>query len=165
MNSIVVVDKNWAIGKDGRLLVHLPGDLKYYKEKTIGNHIIVGRKTLESFPGGKPLPGRSNIVLTRDEKYRKEGCIICHSVQDVMDTVAGIDDKSIFVAGGAEIYREFFDLCDTFFVTKIYDEFEADRYFLDLDNDKGFSIEWQSEIREEKGVQYRFLKYVRNNNR
>ena len=65
MNAIVVVDQNWGIGREGNLLVHLPGDLKYYKEKTIGNHIIVGRKTLESFPGGKPLPGRENIVLTR----------------------------------------------------------------------------------------------------
>jgi dihydrofolate reductase len=64
MNEIVVVDENWAIGRDGDLLVHLPGDLKYYKEKTIGRHIVLGRKTLESFPGGRPLPGRENIVLT-----------------------------------------------------------------------------------------------------
>ena len=80
MNAIVVVDQNWGIGREGNLLVHLPGDLKYYKEKTIGNHIIVGRKTLESFPGGKPLSGREDMVRTRGPGYAKGGCAIAHSV-------------------------------------------------------------------------------------
>ena len=69
MNAIVAVDRNWAIGKDGDLLVHLPGDLKYYRQKTIGNVIIAGRKTLESFPGGRPLPERTNIVVTRNRDF------------------------------------------------------------------------------------------------
>ena len=119
MNAIVVVDQNWGIGREGNLLVHLPGDLKYYKEKTIGNYIIVGRKTLESFPGGKPLPGRENIVLTRDPGYAKDGCVICHTVEDVQDAVKDYDPETVFVAGGAEIYQEFFSLCDVFYVTKI----------------------------------------------
>lgn len=165
MNSIVVVDENWAIGSEGRLLVHLPGDLKYYKEKTTGNHIIVGRKTLESFPGAKPLPDRTNIVLTRDESYSKDGCVICHSVEAVAEAVADFDEESVFVAGGAEIYREFFDMCDTFFVTKIYDVFKADRYFPNLDEREGFEIAWESELQEEKGIKYRFFKYVRSDNR
>ena len=165
MNSIVVVDENWAIGNEGRLLVHLTGDLKYYKEKTAGKHIIVGRKTLETFPGAKPLPNRTNIVLTRDENYSKDGCMICHSVEEVMDFISAFDAESIFVAGGAEIYREFFDICDTFFVTKIYDKFKADRYFPDLDKEGGFEVQWESEMQEEKGVKYRFFKYVRSNNR
>ena len=85
MKAIVVVDRNWAIGKNGDLLVHLPGDLRYYKEKTIGNVIVVGRKTLDSFPGGRPLPGRTNIVMTTDPDFEREGCIICHSKDEVME--------------------------------------------------------------------------------
>ena len=163
MNAIVVVDQNWGIGREGNLLVHLPGDLKYYKEKTIGNHIIVGRKTLESFPGGKPLPGRENIVLTRDPGYAKDGCVICHTVEDVQDAVKDYDPETVFVAGGAEIYQEFFSLCDVFYVTKIDETFEADRYFPDLD-EMGLKVAWESELQEEKGITYRFLKYVRENN-
>ena len=164
MNAIVVVDQNWGIGREGNLLVHLPGDLKYYKEKTIGNHIIVGRKTLESFPGGKPLPGRENIVLTRDPGYAKDGCVICHTVEDVQDAVKDYDPETVLVAGGAEIYQEFFSLCDVFYVTKIDETFEADRYFPDLD-EMGLKAAWESELQEEKGITYRFLKYVRENNR
>lgn len=164
MNAIVVVDQNWGIGKDGGLLVHLPGDLKYYKEKTIGNHIITGRKTLESFPGGKPLPGRENIVLTRDLSYAKDGCVICHSIEEVQDAVQGYDPETVFVAGGAEIYKEFFSLCDVFYVTKIDAAFEADRYFPNLD-ELDLEVAWESEPQEEKGITYRFLKYVRKNNR
>ena len=164
MNAIVVVDRNWGIGKDGGLLVHLPGDLKYYKEKKIENHIITGRKTLESFPGGKPLPGRENIVLTRDPDYAKDGCVICHTVEEVQDVVREYDPETVFVAGGAEIYREFFQLCDVFYVTKIDAAFEADRHFPDLD-DMDLEIAWESEPQKEKEITYRFLKYVRKNNR
>ena len=143
MNAIVVVDQNWGIGREGNLLVHLPGDLKYYKEKTIGNH---------------------NIVLTRDPGYAKDGCVICHTVEDVQDAVKDYDPETVFVAGGAEIYQEFFSLCDVFYVTKIDETFEADRYFPDLD-EMGLKVAWESELQEEKGITYRFLKYVRENNR
>lgn len=164
MNAIVVVDENWAIGKNGGLLVHLPGDLKYYKKRTIGKHIIIGRKTLESFPGGKPLPGRTNIVVTRDGDFKKEGCVVCHSVEEAVQAAGAYPEEDVFVAGGAEIYREFFDLCDTFYVTKIYEAFEADRFFPNLDEDD-FRITWESEMQQENGIEYRFFKYVRNNHR
>ncbi len=164
MNAIVAVDRNWGIGRDGDLLVHIPGDLKYYKEKTIGNHIIAGRKTLESFPGGKPLPGRENIVLTRDPNYAKEGCTVCRTVEEVREAVKDYDPETVFVAGGAEIYKEFFELCDAFYVTKIDETFDADRYFPNLDEMK-MEVVWESEPQKEKGITYRFLKYVRKNNR
>lgn len=163
MNAIVVVDENWGIGKDGDLLVHLPGELKYYKKRTVGNHIIVGRKTLESFPGGRPLPDRTNIVLTRDKGYEKEGCVICHSRDEVLEKIGTLGEREVFIAGGAEIYREFFDDCDAFYVTKIYETFEADRYFPDLDA-MGMHTDWESELQEEKGIKYRFLRYVRDDN-
>ena len=160
MNAIVVVDQNWAIGRDGGLLVHLPGDLKYYKEKTIGNVTVVGRKTLESFPGGKPLPNRTNIVITRNPHYEAEGCILCKSKEEVMERLKEYDDEKVFIAGGAEVYRQFMEECDVFYVTKIFAEFEADRYFPNLD-EAGCRITWESPMQEEKGISYQFLKYER----
>lgn len=162
MNAIVVVDKNWSIGKDGDLLVHLPGDLKYYKEKTIGNVIVMGRKTLESFPGGRPLPGRTNIVITRNADFKKEECIVCNSIPEVFKKIEEYEPEKVFVVGGAEIYKALFEHCDTFYVTKIEEEYEADRSFPNLDN-MNFIVNWESESQEEKGIKYRFLKYVRNN--
>ena len=160
MNAIVVVDRNWAIGREGNLLVHLPGDLKYYREKTLGNVIVVGRKTLESFPGGRPLPERTNIVITSNPQYEAEGCIICRSVEETMKTLEKYDDDKVFIAGGTEIYRQFMEKCSAFYVTKIDESFEADRYFPNLD-EMGFKLVWESPIQEEKGISYRFTKYVR----
>lgn len=164
MNAIVVVDRNWAIGKEGNLLVHLPGDLKYYKEKTTGNVIVYGRKTLSTYPGGKPLPNRTNIVLTRNKNYENEDCIICHSRDEVLREVSKYDTDRVFISGGAEVYELFLEDADTFYVTKIDAEYEADRYFPNLD-ELGLQITWQSEIQEDKGTKYRFYKYVRNDNR
>lgn len=161
MNAIVVVDNNWAIGRNGDLLVHLPGDLKYYKEKTTGNVIVVGRKTLESFPGGKPLPNRANIVITRNSDYEADGCIICSSKEAALKKLEEYDTEKVFIAGGAEIYRQFMDDCDEFYVTKIYESFEADRYFPNLD-ELGFKVIWESPLQEEKGIKYRFLRYARS---
>lgn len=160
MNAIVVVDRNWAIGREGGLLVHLPGDLKYFKAKTLGKVNVVGRKTLQSFPGGKPLPGRTNVVLTRDKDFEAEGCVILHSREEVLDYAKQYADEDVFISGGAEIYRQFLDDCSTFYVTKIDAEFEADRYFPDLD-ELGLEVTWASEVQEEKGIKYRFLRYDR----
>ena len=160
MNAIVVVDQNWAIGRDGDLLVHLPGDLKYYKEKTVGNVTVVGRKTLESFPGGKPLPNRTNIVITRNPDYEAESCILCRSKEEVLEKIKEYDTEKVFIAGGAEVYKQFMDEVDEFYVTKIYESFEADRYFPNLD-EMGFVVTWESPLQEEKGITYRFLKYSR----
>jgi dihydrofolate reductase len=160
MNAIVIVDKNWGIGRDGGLLVHLPGDLKYFKEKTWGKVTVQGRKTLESFPGAKPLPGRTNVILTRNEEFKPEGCVVLNSKEAVMKYAAQFPTEDIFISGGAEIYNQFLDDCDTFYVTKIYDEFEADRYFPNLD-ELGMEVTWESEMQEEKGISYQFLKYNR----
>lgn len=158
MNAIVVVDENWGIGRDGGLLTHLPGDLKYYKEKTLGKVVVIGRKTLESFPGSKPLPGRTNIVITRNAGYNADGCIICHSKDDVMERLRDYEPENVFVSGGAEIYRQFMEECDSFYVTKIYSSFEADRYFPNLD-ELGYEPVWESALQEEKNLKYRFFKY------
>ena len=161
MKAIVVVDENWGIGKDGQLLVHLPGDLAYSKEKTLGKTIIVGRKTLESFPGGKPLPGRRNIVLTENQSFDKDNCAICNDLDELFDEIAQLDGEDIFVVGGACIYELFLPYCDDVFVTRIQAAYDADRHFPNLDQSDGFVKTWQSDLMEEKGVKYRFEKYSR----
>lgn len=161
MKAIVVVDNNWGIGKDGQLLVHLPGDLKYFKEKTLGKTIIVGRKTLQSFPGGKPLPGRVNIVLTENLEFKQDNCSICNDLDDLFDEIALLDGEDVYVVGGACIYEMFLPYCDDVYVTKIQKTFDADKHFPNLEQSDSFVKNWQSDIIEEKGVKYRFEKYSR----
>ena len=160
MNAIVAVDRNWGIGRDNDLLIHLPGDLKYYKEKTIGNVIIVGQRTLESFSGSRPLPGRTNIVLSDDPAFAPEGCIVCRTKEEVLEKAAEYDPDRVFICGGASIYRLFLEDCSAFYVTKIDEAFEADTFFPDLDA-LGYHVDWASEPREEKGIRYRFERYVK----
>lgn len=163
MKAIAAADRRWGIGKDNQLLTHLSGDLKYFKEKTIGGTIIIGRKTLESFPGGRPLPGRTNIVLSRDPAFAPEGCTVCRSREDVLDTISGLDPETVFVCGGSSVYRLFLPDCDVFYLTRIEAEFEADAFLPDL-NREGFTVDWASEEMEEHGVRYRFERYVRKTN-
>lgn len=161
MNAIVAVDKNWGIGKDNDLLVHLPGDLKYYKEKTLGNVIIVGQNTLVSFPKSQPLPGRTNIVLSDDPAFEPEGCIICRTKDEVLEKAAEYDPERVFICGGASIYRLFLEDCDAFYVTKIDEAFDADTFFPNLD-ELGYHVDWASEDQEDKGIRYRFERYVKD---
>lgn len=165
MNTIVAVDENWAIGKDGALLVHLPGDLKYFKDKTMGKVVIMGRTTLETLPNKKPLPGRRNIVLSRNEDYTQEGAEVAHSVEEVEKLVADCDEKDVYVIGGAEIFKRFFDLCDTFFITKIYNKYPADRHFVDLDKERDIEIAWKSEKHTENDTTYQYFEYKRKSNK
>lgn len=160
MNLIVVVDENWSIGRDGGLLVHLSGDLKYFKKRTYGKTLIMGRKTLESFPGARPLPGRRNLVLTRRPDYAPEGCEVFHSKEELTRQL-GPDTSNVFVSGGENVYRQFLEDCDTFFVTKIYQSFPADRSFPDLDQREDLEITWKSGVQEEKGIKYQFFEYTR----
>jgi len=160
MKAIVVVDENWSIGREGGLLVHLSGDLKYFKQRTMGKTMVLGRKTLESFPGGKPLPGRPNLVLTRNPEYRPEGVQIFNSKEELMEYL-GPDTDDVFVCGGENIYRQFLDDCDQFYVTKIYDSFPADRSFPDLDKMDDLEVTWESDVQEEKGIRYQFFEYTR----
>ena len=158
MIAIAVVDKEWGIGKDGELLIHLPGDLKYFKEKTLGKVIVMGRKTLMSLPGGKPLPGRETVVLSRHRDFTADGCTIVHSVDEVLEI---LKDKDVYIAGGSEVYRQFLPYCDTCLITKIDRTFEADKHFENLDIAKGYVLEDESEPHHENGVSYRFATYRR----
>ena len=158
MKLIVAVDKNWAIGKDNDLLCHLPGDLKYFKERTTGKTVVMGRKTLESLPGGKPLPKRTNIVLTRDESFEKEGCVIVHSIEELLEKYG---QEDLMVMGGAEIYTKLLPYCDTCYITEIDKEFEADKHIPNVSADPAFEKVWESEENIENGIAYRFVEYKR----
>lgn len=160
MEAIVAVDNNWGIGKDGQLLATISADLKRFKAMTTGNAILVGRKTLESFPEGKPLPNRVNIVLTANPDYQAEGCVICHSKEQALDCVKELEaqGKTVFICGGAAIYQLFLEDCGLFHVTKIDATFEADTFFPNLD-ERGFTCTPASEEMEEKGLRFRFVEY------
>lgn len=163
MNIILAADRNWAIGKDNDLLIHLPGDLKYFKKMTTGKTVIMGRKTLESLPGGKPLPNRRNIILTRADDFQVSGAEVLNSIEDVLYLIKSGDLKSdeAFVTGGADIYKQMMPHCDKFYITKIDAELPADRYFVDLDQVDGLEITWSGPIEEYKGTKYQYVLYER----
>lgn len=133
MNLIAAVDKKWGIGKDGKLLTSIPQDMKYFREMTSGQVVVMGRKTMESFPEGKPLKNRVNIVLTRNADYQKEGAVIVHTIDELKKALHPYPDQSIFVIGGETIYRQLLELCDTAYLTKIDHVFDADAFFPDID--------------------------------
>jgi dihydrofolate reductase len=162
MNLIVAVDNNWAIGKDNKLLMNLPGDMKFFRTKTSGSVVIMGRKTLESFPGGEPLKNRINIVITKNDSYEKEGVIVAHSIDEAV-SIAKTYDKEIFVIGGASIYAQALSLCDYAYVTKIYKSFEEpDSFFPNLNNNKNWEMIEEGESNEYEGTIYKFCKYKNN---
>jgi dihydrofolate reductase len=158
MKLIVAVDKNWGIGKDGQLLCYLSGDLKYFKEKTLGKTVVMGRKTLESLPGAKPLPNRKNIVLSRDKNFQKDGCLVFSEIQDFLENCK---DDDVMVMGGGSIYKQLLKYCDTCYITKIDKAFEADTQFPNLDEMKDFQLTWISEAQNENGITYYFTEYKR----
>ena len=162
MDMIVAADKNWGIGKDGQLLTHLSGDLKYFKERTLGKAVVMGRKTLESLPGGRPLPGRANIVLTANPDYEKEGCVIVHSMDELRKKCLEYPDDGVMIIGGATLYNELMEECKSLFITKIYDEFEADAFIKNADELPDYKVVWQSEMQEEHGIRYQFFEYKRD---
>ena len=161
MNLIAAVDKNWAIGRRGQLLVSIPGDQQLFRQETVGKVIVMGRKTLESLPGGQPLAGRTNVVLTRDPGFQKKGCEIFHSLGDALEYLKQFASKDIYVIGGAEIYEQFLPYCDTAHVTKIDRAYEADAWFPDLDADEAWEITAESDEMCYFDTTYHFLKYVR----
>ena len=159
LSAIVAVSPNWGIGDGRGMLYRLPGDLKYFRQVTFGHPVIMGRKTLESFPGGKPLPGRENIVLTRNKAYAPEGVTVVHSAAALRRLVAARPDETFFVIGGGEIYERLLPDCDTAYVTMVETEppIEASVFFPDLSKKRSWEMVSLSEPHaEENGAVYRF---------
>lgn len=161
MKTIVAVDNNWGIGKEGGLLVHLPGDMQYFKEKTTGKVVVMGRTTFESLPGKKPLKDRVNIVLTRNSDFAPEGCIRCSSMGELFKVLENYDMEDVFIIGGADIYRQFSPYCSGHLVTKINAVFDADKHFENLDLRGDLELVGESEAQNDNGVEYRFTEYRR----
>ncbi len=133
MNLIAAVDKNWGIGLKNKLLVSIPADMQFFRETTTGKVIVMGRRTLESFPNGRPLSDRVNIVLTHDAAFKIKGATVVHDLTELHEELAQYPSEDIYVIGGESVYRELVDECDTAHITKIDYAFEADAYFPNLD--------------------------------
>lgn len=163
MNLIVNADKNWGIGRENQLLVHIPNDMKMFRQTTTGKVVVMGRKTLESFPNGMPLPKRTNIVLTTDQDYDGRGAIVVHSEDELFEELKQYADEDIFIIGGESIYRMMLPYCDTAYVTRLDYAYDADTYFPDLDARKEWEIVKESEEQTYFDIEYVFLKYQRRN--
>ncbi len=159
MKLIAAVDRNWAIGLKNKLLVSIPNDMKFFRQMTTGNVVVMGRKTLESFPNGLPLPKRVNIVLTRKEDYQVKGAVMVHSVEELQEELKKYTDREVFVIGGESIYRMLVDACDTAYITKIDYEYQADAYFPNLDTDETWEIAEEGEEETYFNLEYRFMTY------
>ena len=163
MNLIAAVDKNWAIGLNNQLLVHIPEDQKFFRETTTGCVVVMGRKTLESFPKKQPLKNRINIVLTRNENYSAEGAVIVHNMEELHEELKKYQTEKVFVIGGEKIYEQLVDECDTAYITKIEYQYDADAHFPNLDEKKEWMITEESEEQNYFDLDYTFLKYEKKN--
>lgn len=158
MNLIVAVDKNWAIGKNNKLLVSIPADMKFFRETTKGNVVVMGRKTLESFPQGQPLKNRVNIVITKNPDYKVKDAVVVHSVEEAVEESRKYDGE-VYVIGGESIYREMLPYCDTALVTRIDHAYEADTYFPNLDEHPEWELTGETEEQTYFDLEYVFTKY------
>ena len=160
MNIIVAVDKNWAIGKDNKLLVSIPADMKFLRETTKGNIVVMGRKTLESFPQGQPLQKRVNIVISGNPEYQVKGAVVVHSVEEAVEECKKYEGE-IYVIGGESVYRAMLPYCDTALVTKIDHAYAADTYFPNLDENPEWQFTGETEEQTYFDLEYVFTKYER----
>ena len=156
MQAIVCVGENWGIGRDGQLLFRLPADLKRFRALTLGKTILLGSRTLATFPGGKPLPDRRCVVMTRGS-HSIEGAETVHTVSDAL-ALAGDD---AIVIGGASVYALLLPQCERVKVTKVCASPEADSFFPNLDAHPDWRVESESELMEENGLKFRFVNYVK----
>ena len=159
MIAIVAVDKNWGIGKDGDQLIYIPEDLKRFKNFTTGNTIVLGRKTVATFPGGKPLKNRRNLILSRNPDYQPEGGEVYPSMEALLEQVTDTDNT--YVVGGASVYNALIGACDRAYVTKIDAEYPADCWFPNLDEDPAWEAYEELEEMDHEGVKFRYVNYRR----
>ena len=159
MNLIVAADKNWGIGKNNKLLVSIPADMKLFRQETTGKVVVMGRKTLESFPNGLPLKNRTNIVLTRNEHYDGKGALVLHTIEDVLEEIGKYPSDQVYCIGGDSIYRQFLPYCNVAHVTKINFAYEADSFFPNLDEMPEWEITAESEEQTYFDLEYEFVKY------
>ena len=161
MELIAAVDRNWGIGKDGQLLVRIPADLKRFQALTTGHTVILGRKTLATFPGGQPLKNRTNIILTRNPEFTAKGAVVCHSVEETLEELKKYPSEDVYIIGGDTIYRQFLPYCDTAHVTRMEHAYDADAWFPNLDEDPEWELTGQSEEKTYFDLEFTFCRYER----
>ena len=161
MKAIVAVDKNWGIGKKNGLLFELPLDMKFFRETTLNKVVVMGSNTLKSFPNGKPLKNRTNVVLTKNPDYSVKDAVIVHNEDELFEELKKYNTDDVYVIGGESVYRQPLPYCDTAHVTKIDRAYEADAWFPDLDADEAWEITAESDEMCYFDTTYHFLKYVR----
>lgn len=159
ISFIWAMDENRVIGKDNQLPWRLPEDLKFFKRVTMGHPVAMGRKTFESI--GRPLPGRENIVITRNPDFECEGCTIFHSIVEFAEYAKKLEDE-VFVIGGAEIFQSLLDYVDRFYITRIHHQFEGDTFFPEIDLNNWILKSCEQGVRNEQNpYNYEFCIYNR----
>lgn len=161
MFDLVAVDSKWGIGKNNDLLIRIPKDTKFFKEVTVGNIVFMGKNTLDSLPGGKPLKNRVNIVLT-SKKIEMENLIVVHSVEELLKELKKHDSDKVYNIGGGKIFEQMLDYMDYSLVTKIDKDLNADTFYPNLDEKDNWEVVAESQEHEYNGIKYRFLKYKNN---
>lgn len=161
MNLIAAVDRNWAIGSRGQLLVSIPRDQQFFRTKTLGKVVVMGRRTLESLPGKKPLYGRTSLVLTRNKDYQVKGAEICHSMDGALEFLKGYPQEDIYIIGGGSIYEQFLPYCDTAHVTYIDFAYAADAWLPNLDQDPEWIMKEESDEQTFFDLCYTYRRYER----
>lgn len=161
MNLIVAVDSNWAIGNQGDLLIRIPNDHKFFRQETTGKVVVLGRKTLETFPQGLPLKDRTNIILSGNPDFHVKGGLVVHSRDGLLEELKKHKDEDVYIIGGESVYRLMLPYCDVAHVTKIDRKYQADAYFPNLDELPEWEITADSDEQTYFDVTYQFIKYER----
>ncbi len=161
MNLIVAVDENWAIGNKNDLLIRIPADHKMFRQETTGKVVVLGRKTLETFPQGLPLKNRTNIILSANPSYQVKDAVVVHSLEELLKELEKYNTEDIYIIGGESIYRQMLPYCDVAHVTKIDYAYTADAYFPNLDQMPEWEITADSEEQTYFDITYHFVRYER----
>lgn len=161
MKAILSADRNWGIGYQNRLLVSIPSDMKFFRQTTTGKVVVMGRKTLESFPNGLPLKNRTNIVLTKNKDYSVKGAVLVHTEEELFEELKKYSADDVYVIGGESVYRMLLPYCDTVYVTKIDHAFQADTFFPNLDEMGEWEMTEEGEEQTCFDLEFAFTKYER----
>ena len=160
MNIIAAADAGWGIGKEGDLIYNIPEDMKFFRETTREKTVVMGRATLESLPGGRPLPKRRNIILS-SSLDAVEGAEVCKDTEELKALLEGEKSENVFVIGGERVYRELLPLCDTAYITRIDAKSDADRFLVNFDEEEDWEEAESSPTMESGGIKFRFVTYKR----
>lgn len=161
MDLMVLVDESWGIGCSGEQMVYLSQDLKRFKEMTLGKTMVLGRKTLGTFPHGKPLVGRKHMILSGNPSFVVEGATVYSSLEDLLSAVSSLEEEEVMVIGGASVYEQLLPYCERAYVTKVSGHYTVDCYFPNLDQMEQWVLESQSETLEEGEVSFSYCIYTR----